>query len=299
MELQYLKEFVVLERIRNYTLAAEELYTTEATLSRHIKALEKELKKPLFLRTTRRIELTEFGQKFLIYAMKIVQTMKDCETELLNKTTHDENILMIGIFGIVTYYEVIQRALRLLVAEHPEYIVGTMQEDIEVQKDKLSSRKYNLAIVREISGDFDDQFERLTILREPLCVVCTKDDPLAQNETADIALLNGRSVILPSEHMLAHRLFLEQCRASGVEPNVNLLLRKQEFVQNFFSIGKEVSVLCRNMAERICNPETQVVREITPAIYEYINLLYLRVPRPSETTRNAIQCFESVISGKK
>lgn len=295
MDLEYLKEFVVLERIRNYTLAAEELYMTETTLSRHIKALEKELTKPLFLRTTRRIELTEFGQKFLMYAMKIVQTMEDCETELLRKPAIPENILMIGIFGETTHYATIQRALRRISEEHPEYIVGTVQGDIDGQKDKIINQKYHLAIVREPSSSFDDQFERFTILKEPLCVVCSKDDPLARKEMVDIKELNGRGVTLLSEHMIAHRLFLEECRNNGVEPNVNFLLREKEFVQHFVSIGSGISVLCRNMAERSVNPVTQVIREISPTIYEYVNLLYLRTPRLQDVTRNAITCFQEAV----
>ena len=49
MDLQHIREFVTLERICNYTRAADALYTTEATLSRHIRALEKELGQPAVL----------------------------------------------------------------------------------------------------------------------------------------------------------------------------------------------------------------------------------------------------------
>lgn len=296
MELQHLKEFVVLERIRNYSLAADELYTTEATLSRHIKALEKELANSLFVRTTRRVELTEFGQKFLMYAMQIVQTMEECETNLLNAPSHNEKTLMIGIFGMINSYNVILRALDLLSEEHAEYIVGTIQGDVNDQKEKLKNGEYNLAIVRESSGDFDDQFERLTILKEPLCVVISKEDPLAKEKTVDISLLKNRNITMPSEHMIAYKLLAERCRECGFEPTVTPLLRERgKFLQNIVSIGNGITVLCKDMANRSVHCGEQVVREISPAIYEYVNLMYLSSPKLSEITNDVIGCFKKAI----
>lgn len=296
VDLQHLKEFVVLERIRNYSLAADELYTTEATLSRHIKSLEKELARPLFVRTTRRVELTEFGQKFLMYAMQIVQTMKECETNLLNAPPHNDKTLMIGIFGMINSYDVILRALNLLSEAHPEYIVGTIQGDANDQKEKLKNREYDLAIVRESSGDFDDQFERLIILKEPLYAVISKEDPLAKEKAVDIALLKGRNITMPSEHMISYKLLVEQCRACGFEPSITPLLRERgKFIQSIVSMGSGITVLCKSMANRSVHRAEQVVREITPSIYEYVNLMYLSSPKLSEITNDVISCFKKAI----
>ena len=73
MELNYLQEFVTLARTLHYSEAAEELFVSQATLTRHIQALEQELGEPLFSRTTRKTSLTEFGQAFLPYAESMVQ----------------------------------------------------------------------------------------------------------------------------------------------------------------------------------------------------------------------------------
>lgn len=293
MDLQYLREFVALERIRNFTQAAEELYTTEATLSRHIKTLEKELEQPLFHRTTRRIELTEFGRKFLAYAQRIVETWEDCSSHLLKKDSHFGDRLMIGIFGLISHYEVIQKALRDFSARYPECAVGTIQGDLTQLKEKLLKREYDLAIVREITATADDMFGRVTIMKEPLCVVVPKNDPLAQEEVVDVRSLKGRSVTLPSEFMLSHRLFVSLCRKNDFEPKVRSILREREFMENFISIGNGITIMCENMAQRSYNPETQAVKYITPATHEYINLLYLKKGTVSETIQHAVQCFEN------
>lgn len=299
MELQYLREFVTLERICNFTRAAEALYTTEATLSRHIRALEKELGQPLFLRTTRRIELTEFGRRFLVYAEKITATMEECEANLLKKDGALGERLIIGIFGLISPYAVIQEALRSFSALHPNCTVGTIQGDLTQLREKLLKREYDLAIVRESTAEADDRFGRINIMKEPLCVVLPGDDPLAGEAEVDVRSLKGRSVTLPSEFMLSHRLFVELCRRSDFEPRVRSLLREREFLENFVSVGSGVTVLCENMARRSANPETQAVRKLTPPTYECINLLYRKSDRNSEIIRDAVRCFEGAETGKR
>lgn len=67
MNTEYLKEFVVLAETKNFGKASDRLYMNQSTLSKHIKSLENELGINLFLRTTRRVELTNYGQTFLPY----------------------------------------------------------------------------------------------------------------------------------------------------------------------------------------------------------------------------------------
>lgn len=293
MEIQYLREFVTLERIRSFTQAAELLYTTEATLSRHIKALEKELGQPLFLRTTRRIELTPFGRSFLAYAERIAETWEECAAHLLRTDAQPGERLMIGIFGLISHYQVIQRALKDFSAQYPDCTVGTVQGDLTQQKEKLLKREYDLAIVRECSADADDMFGRVTVMKELLCAIVPKNDPLAEEEMIDVRSMKGRSVTLPSEYMLSHRLFVSLCRRHGFEPKVRSILREREFMENFISIGSGITIMCENMAQRSANPETQTVRPMAPATFEYINLLYLKNGRIPDTVYHAIRCFEN------
>ena len=68
MEISYFNEFVILAETRNYWAASERLYIGQSSLSKHIKTLESQLGAPLFDRTSRKVELTEFGAKMLPYA---------------------------------------------------------------------------------------------------------------------------------------------------------------------------------------------------------------------------------------
>ena len=48
MELNHVKEFIALTKTENYLEAAENLFTSQSSLSKHIKSLEAELGTTLF-----------------------------------------------------------------------------------------------------------------------------------------------------------------------------------------------------------------------------------------------------------
>ncbi len=73
MKLEYLNEFLVLSRIRNYVVAADMLYISQASLTRHIKALEEFYGVTLFERSTRKMEITKEGQLLVHYAESILR----------------------------------------------------------------------------------------------------------------------------------------------------------------------------------------------------------------------------------
>ena len=68
MKTKYINEFIVLARTGKYSLAAEELYISQPSLTRHIQELELEAGTPLFNRTAKGVELNEAGRIFLEFA---------------------------------------------------------------------------------------------------------------------------------------------------------------------------------------------------------------------------------------
>lgn len=64
MEIDYIREFVTLADVGNYMEAADILFISQSTLSRHIKSIEEDLGAPLFDRTTRKVVINDFGKIF-------------------------------------------------------------------------------------------------------------------------------------------------------------------------------------------------------------------------------------------
>ena len=65
MNLYYLRYFVTLAHVQQYTKAAEQLCIAQPSLSHAISQLEKELGLPLFEKKGKRTALTRFGKEFM------------------------------------------------------------------------------------------------------------------------------------------------------------------------------------------------------------------------------------------
>lgn len=72
MELSQLRTFRVVAETLNFTRAAERLHLTQSAVSHQIKALEKELGEPLFIRTKRGVKVSQVGKVALEHADRIL-----------------------------------------------------------------------------------------------------------------------------------------------------------------------------------------------------------------------------------
>src|SRR5260370_40063628 len=73
MEFDLLRSFVAVAECGGFHRAADQLNPTQSTVSRQIKRLELESKKPLFRRTTRTGALTDDGEMLLGEARRLLQ----------------------------------------------------------------------------------------------------------------------------------------------------------------------------------------------------------------------------------
>lgn len=82
MTTEQLNEFYILSTTLNYSEAAEKLYISQSTLSRHIKGIEEELNVHLFSRTTRNVVLTTEGKFFQSQIPRLLRKAMDIESIL-------------------------------------------------------------------------------------------------------------------------------------------------------------------------------------------------------------------------
>lgn len=102
--------------------AARRLNLSQPTITRQIKNLEEELGGDLFARGVRGMELTRFGERFLVYARQVDQTWRYALTELNGITSGQTGSLGIGA-GPAWAYTLVPDAVADLQQLYPELSV--------------------------------------------------------------------------------------------------------------------------------------------------------------------------------
>ena len=104
MELNQLEYFVALAHIKNFTKAAKSLNVSQPALSRSISRLEKDLNIPLFIRDSRKVNLTQYGQTFLTYAERILQELETARQDITNMAEPDSGVVNLSFMHSLGVY---------------------------------------------------------------------------------------------------------------------------------------------------------------------------------------------------
>ena len=82
MDLKQLEYFVHVAELGSFTRAANRLAVVQSALSRQVRALEVELRQPLFARTGRGVTLTEPGRRLLEHGRGILQQVERARQDI-------------------------------------------------------------------------------------------------------------------------------------------------------------------------------------------------------------------------
>ncbi|MBR1975491.1 MAG: LysR family transcriptional regulator [Clostridia bacterium] len=108
MNTEELKTFIFLSKVKNFTLAAEQLFIAQSTVTNRISELEKEVGKKLFTRDSKTVKLTEAGEIFLRYAERILELQATSIDEMNALSSHSRKF---SIGAINACYEVYVKPL--------------------------------------------------------------------------------------------------------------------------------------------------------------------------------------------
>src|SRR4249919_1825215 len=104
LDLQHLTSFLAVANEGSFVAAADALGLSKAAVSRHVSDLEAQLGVRLLHRTTRRLSLSEDGQRLLTRASELVAAAGELESEMSSNSGEASGLLRINApltFGIL------------------------------------------------------------------------------------------------------------------------------------------------------------------------------------------------------
>jgi LysR family transcriptional regulator, hca operon transcriptional activator len=180
LELRHLRYFVAAAEARSLKLAAEKkLYTTQPSLSRQIRDLEKEVGAPLFVRGTKGVELTPAGRVFLDHA-RVMLSQAEVAVQSARQIAHPSKPSFALGFMIGHDTTWLPAALRLLRDNLPNIHVVISTQNSPQLATALLHGGIDVAFLRREDGNGDLAYQCL--LDEPFEVFLPADHPLAAKD---------------------------------------------------------------------------------------------------------------------
>lgn len=219
MELRHLRYFVAVAEECHFGRAAERLHIAQPPLSLQIKQLETELGVTLLIRSTRKVELTAAGQRYLERAREVLAAVAAAGDEAERVASGEIGRLAIGFTGSATY-ELLPTLTRVLRADFPRIELDLKGEMLTPdQVEALHDRTLDLGFLRPPvhAPDLDVRLLR----REPLIAVLPETHPLAASETVRLAHLRDEPFITyPSQHRsVVYDAVIDACQTAGFSPS--------------------------------------------------------------------------------
>lgn len=146
METRHLQIFTSVYRTRSFTKAAEELFTSQPTISEHMKNLEDRLGCRLFDRLGRSISPTPEADLLYPKAVEILDEMHKLQTLLASASKTVSGELVIGASTIPGEYSLPQRAAEFN-NRYPEVSFEILIKDSGRIIDDISAHKIYLGVV--------------------------------------------------------------------------------------------------------------------------------------------------------
>lgn len=123
-----IKVFVVTARLNSFTLAANELGTTQSAVSKKIAWLEGNLKLTLFQRNSRKIALTPVGRDYQAYCLRFLDEMTSFEAQLTRESQSVEGELKLSAPSAFSN-QVLVHPLKAFIERHPKIRINLSVND--------------------------------------------------------------------------------------------------------------------------------------------------------------------------
>jgi DNA-binding transcriptional LysR family regulator len=164
-----LRVFVEVARHLSFARAAEALHLTPPAVTMQVKELEAVVNLPLFDREGRKVSLTTAGEYFLVYAKRMLATLKEAGDAMARFRKLESGVLAVGMVSTAKYF--VPRLLTRFREEHP---------GVELKLQVSANRDHLVSLLQQ--GEVD-----LAIMGRPPKEVATRAEPFAAHPHVFVA----------------------------------------------------------------------------------------------------------------
>lgn len=230
--------FLTAAKYENFRETAQELYLTQATVSRSIQSMEQALGLVLFTRHRKRVSLTKAGKGLAAALRKLLQSTERALDDAFELQQNQFQHLTIADHSSTKMDGYLLPIVRDFERQHPEVELSIQRETIDAILEGLRTGRYDVAFA--VGLDLDSlpiehlAYEKIIDLTP--CIVIARGHPLFGQADLTWKELSGSTLLSMREGL--YRNYFEfarsVCRETGLDP------ARVKFVRNESTIAMEL-----------------------------------------------------------
>ena len=264
MNINWLRNFVVIAQCNSFSVAADVQYSSQSNVSKHLKALEKELGVQLFERTTRTAKLTGVGKELLPHAESIVKEYDILLTRadaFRNADRDTISIYSVPIIHMIDLGPEIEKFKQF----HPKCYVNFNESNILEVLEYFRQSPSSVAILRDVATRCLPKDMKLNIfpfIDDEIVMLCAKEHPYAKLSSIPIMECLHSQLAVLSTGTVEYQMVLEDL---GIPPSFfkpTLKCSSFLYLQQYLTNNHTVSLITKNMAKMMCQDHNLVFRHL-------------------------------------
>jgi DNA-binding transcriptional LysR family regulator len=240
LDLYELKSFSLLARELHFRRSAEQLSMSQPALSKQIRRLEEKVGGPLFVRTRRRVALTEAGRVLIPLAARILKESESALTTARDASKGCAGTLRIG-FGLAAVSDILTRTILRFGGKYPSIKLQMFDMSTPSQLTALLEESLDLGMLRLPIASAE--LETLPLIRERLILAVPESvayggrDKLSNLRDTPFVLISRSASVTFYDHAVS------VCRSAAFTPNIVQEANETFTVLNFVRAGLGVSLV--------------------------------------------------------
>jgi DNA-binding transcriptional LysR family regulator len=234
-----LRVFSEVARHLSFAQAAQSLNLTPPAVTMQVRELEKHIGMPLFDRSGRTVALTTVGEYMLVYARKMLSTLKDAEDAAARLQKLEVGQLVIGMVSTAKYF--LPHLLAEFRQDHEgidiKLAVGNREQLVKM----LLANEVDIAIMGRPPKDMATRAEPFAA--QPHVFVAPVKHPLASRGPLPASALQGQAFVV-RERGSGTRAAMERFfRHAHLEPRLIMEMTSNETIKQAVMAGMGLSFL--------------------------------------------------------
>lgn len=242
LNLNQLRAFFFAARCGSITLASEQLFITQPAVSMQIKGLENQYGVQLFVRSKKKLQLTEAGKRLYAVATRIFTLVAEAEQVLIQAKELEAGLLRIGSTKQLVKYllaKYISRFQRLFPRIQIQIHEGSSREMVR----SVMENQIDFAIVGRI--EYDDKIEVIPFIQDELVLLVAPGHRFCSKDMIRVEDLTEENLIMREQGSGTRRLVERVLNDTEIISTVYVESGNVDFIKELVAMGNGVTLIPR------------------------------------------------------